>query len=105
MIYSGQSVTVEMLDDGIAELKFDLQGESVNKFDRGTLDDLGKATDAIKANSDVKGVIVTSGKKVFIVGADITEFTDLFKLPEDEIAAWSVLANDKIGRASCRESV
>lgn len=93
MIYSGPSVSVELLDDGIAELKFDLQGESVNKFDRSTLEDLGKAVDAIKANPDVKGVIVTSGKSVFIVGADITEFTTMFKLPEDEIAQWCIEVN------------
>lgn len=93
MIYSGKAVSVELLDDGIAELKFDLQGESVNKFNQETVEDLGKAVEAIKGNGDVKGVIVTSGKGVFIVGADITEFTDMFKLPEDEIASWCVKSN------------
>ena len=74
MIYQGNAVSVQLLDDGIAELKFDLQGESVNKFDRATLEDLSKATEALKGNDQVKGIVVTSGKKVFIVGADITEF-------------------------------
>ncbi|MEY4515922.1 MAG: hypothetical protein RL180_268, partial [Pseudomonadota bacterium] len=78
MIHSGNAITVQMLSDGIAELRFDLQGESVNKFDRVTLADLQAAVAAIKANSDVKGVVVTSGKPVFIVGADITEFGDNF---------------------------
>ena len=32
MIYQGNAVSVQLLDDGIAELKFDLQGESGNKF-------------------------------------------------------------------------
>ena len=40
MIYEGKAITVSMIEDGIAELKFDLQGESVNKFNRVTLDDL-----------------------------------------------------------------
>ena len=93
MIYSGKAVSVELLDDGIAELKFDLQGESVNKFNQETVQDLGAAVEALKGNSDVKGVIVTSGKGVFIVGADITEFTEMFKLPEDEIAGWCVKSN------------
>jgi len=93
MIHSGNSITVELLDDGIAELKFDLQGESVNKFDSGTVEDLAAAVAAIKGDSRVKGVVVTSGKRVFIVGADITEFTELFKLGEDEIAAWCVKSN------------
>ena len=93
MIYQGKAVSVSLLDAGIAELKFDLQGESVNKFNRDTVEDLGKATAAIAADSNVKGVIVTSGKDVFIVGADITEFTGLFQLPEDELAAWARDAN------------
>ena len=94
MIYQGNAVSVQLLDDGIAELKFDLQGESVNKFNQETVEDLGKAVEAVKGNSDIKGLIVTSGKGVFIVGADITEFTDMFKLPEDEIAGWCLKSNE-----------
>ena len=93
MSYSGKAVSVTLLDDGIAELKFDLQGESVNKFNRETVEDLQAAVDAIKGDSKIKGLIVTSGKGVFIVGADITEFTDMFKLPEDEIAGWCLKSN------------
>ena len=47
MIYEGKAITVSMIEDGIAELKFDLQGESVNKFDRVTLDDLKASVAAI----------------------------------------------------------
>ena len=94
MIYEGNAVTVKELTDGIVELNFDLQGESVNKFNRVTLDDLGAAVEAVNGNSSVKGMIVTSSKDVFIVGADITEFTDLFQLPEDELAGWALKANE-----------
>ncbi|HAD45420.1 MAG TPA: fatty acid oxidation complex subunit alpha FadB, partial [Alcanivorax sp.] len=93
MIYQGNAVSVQLLDDGIAELKFDLQGESVNKFDRATLEDLSKATEALKGNDQVKGIVVTSAKNVFIVGADITEFTEMFAQEEAEIAKWSRQAN------------
>lgn len=93
MIYEGKAITVNMIEDGIAELKFDLQGDSVNKFNRATLEDLKASVEAIKGNSDVKGVLVTSGKDVFIVGADITEFGEAFKKEEDEIAAWCLEAN------------
>lgn len=94
MIYQGNAVSVQLLDDGIAELKFDLQGESVNKFNRATLEDLRQATEALKGNDQVKGVVVTSGKNVFIVGADITEFTEMFAQDEAEIAKWSREANN-----------
>ena len=94
MIYDGTAITVKMIEDGIAELNFNLDGESVNKFNRVTLEDLKAATAAIKGNSDVKGVLVTSGKDCFIVGADITEFGDAFKLPEEEIVEWILSGNE-----------
>ena len=93
MIYEGKAITVNMIEGGIAELKFDLQGDSVNKFNRVTLEDLKAAVEAIQGNNDVKGVLVTSGKDCFIVGADITEFGDAFKNSEEEIAAWVAEAN------------
>jgi 3-hydroxyacyl-CoA dehydrogenase/enoyl-CoA hydratase/3-hydroxybutyryl-CoA epimerase/enoyl-CoA isomerase len=86
MIYSGKAITVQATDDGIAELCFDLQDESVNKFNALTVNELKDATAAIAADTSLKGVIVTSGKPVFIVGADIMEFGALFGASEDEIA-------------------
>ena len=93
MIYEGKAITVKALESGIVELKFDLKGESVNKFNRLTLNELRQAVDAIQADASVKGVIVSSGKDVFIVGADITEFVDNFKLPEAELVAGNLEAN------------
>ena len=93
MIYEGKAITVKALESGIVELKFDLKGESVNKFNRLTLNELRQAVDTIKADASVKGVIVSSGKDVFIVGADITEFVENFKLPDAELIAGNLEAN------------
>ena len=48
MIYEGKAITVKALESGIVELNFDLKGESVNKFNRLTLNDLRQAVDAIR---------------------------------------------------------
>ncbi len=93
MIYEGKAITVKALESGIVELNFDLKGESVNKFNRLTLAELRQAVDAIKADGAIKGVIVSSGKDVFIVGADITEFVDNFKLSDEELVAGNLEAN------------
>ena len=93
MIYEGKAITVQALEDGIVELKFDLQGGSVNKFNRATLAELQAAVEAIQSNSSVKGVIVSSGKDVFIVGADINEFVHTFQLPEADLVAGNLEAN------------
>src|SRR5512140_1032749 len=87
-LFEGQSIQCSMLDGGIAELRFDLQGDSVNKFNKATLAELGQALEQIKAEPGVKGLLVTSGKDCFIVGADVTEFIDYFKNPEDQLIAW-----------------
>ncbi len=82
MIFKGSAISVQMLEAGIAELNFDLEGDSVNKFNQHTVGELGKAIDALEAAEGLKGVLVTSGKSVFIVGADITEFADTFSNPD-----------------------
>lgn len=93
-MYEGQSIRVLQHDGGIAELCFDRQGESVNKFDQQTLMELQAVAAQLAAASELKGLIVTSAKDVFIVGADITEFGATFQRPEEEIAAWGLKAND-----------
>lgn len=87
MIYEGNSLAVSLLDDGFAELVFDAKG-SVNKFDRQTVSELNDAIAALEARSEVKGLLVRSAKSTFIVGADITEFTELFNAPDDEVLSW-----------------
>lgn len=87
MIFEGKALSVRDVEDGIAELRFDLQGESVNKFSAITLREFRQAVDALKAHAGLRGVIVTSGKDVFIVGADITEFVEMFGRPTEELQA------------------
>jgi len=77
-MYNGSALSVKMLDNGIAEMNFDLQGESVNKFDSKTVKELAEAVNLLDDADDVKGLLVTSSKSVFIVGADIMEFIPMF---------------------------
>ena len=93
MLFQGKSLSAELLADGIVEVKFDAEG-SVNKFDQATFEDYRAVVEAIKNCNDAKGVIVTSGKPAFIVGADITEFLETFKQPEDALVPWVKSASD-----------
>ena len=98
MIYQSDSLSVARLDGDIAELNFDLKGESVNKFNQATVTDLTAALDALEGESGIKGLLVTSGKPVFIVGADITEFTSLFGAGVDEIKPFTGTNNKNFNR-------
>jgi 3-hydroxyacyl-CoA dehydrogenase/enoyl-CoA hydratase/3-hydroxybutyryl-CoA epimerase/enoyl-CoA isomerase len=93
MIYAGKAITVKEIEGGIAQLNFDLEGESVNKFNRLTIEELGAAAEALAGANGIKGLVVTSTKDCFIVGADITEFTDLFAGSEEELIANNLKAN------------
>ena len=77
MMYQGTNISVNVDADGIAEFCYNAAG-SVNKFDRQTISEFDAATQAIAADSSIKGVVVYSAKPAFIVGADITEFHSLF---------------------------
>ncbi|XKE46510.1 fatty acid oxidation complex subunit alpha FadB [Halomonas organivorans] len=85
MIYQGNAITVARGDDAVATLTFDLKDESVNKLSQAVLDELFQAVEAIQAEQGVEGLLVTSAKEAFIVGADITEFHGLFESGEEDI--------------------
>lgn len=92
-MFRGKSIRVELHGAGIAELCFDRQNESINKFDAHTVADLNSATEVIRGAAGVRGVLVTSAKEAFIVGADIFEFTTLFAQPEADIEAYVARQN------------
>jgi len=91
MIYQGDSIQVQFVEPGIADLQFNAAG-SVNKFDQKTLGEFSEALKALASNGDVKGVIVTSSKPTFIVGADITEFQTLFA-DQEQTTKWVAMAS------------
>lgn len=94
MIYESSTLSVSYIKDGIAELKFDAKDGSVNKFDQKTLQSFQEAIEVLQGLSDLQGVVMTSGKSAFIVGADITEFTTHFDAPEQQISDWLGIINN-----------
>ncbi len=98
MIYQGKSIQVSRLDGDIVKFHFNNENESVNKFDQATNAEFREAVIALENDSTIKGAIVASGKKVFIAGADITEFLSYFKRPQDELETWLLDINDTFNR-------
>ena len=92
MIYSGKALSVTVLPSGVANLTFDLNGSSVNKFNKETLTELREAIANLN-KAEITGLIFSSAKPAFIVGADITEFIPMFSAPDAEIMEWLVDGN------------
>jgi 3-hydroxyacyl-CoA dehydrogenase/enoyl-CoA hydratase/3-hydroxybutyryl-CoA epimerase/enoyl-CoA isomerase len=84
-----------MLEGGVAELCFDLKDDSVNKLNRATVLELTEAIAQIQAEPGVKGLLFSSAKDCFIVGADVNEFKGYFAASEDELAE-SLMAVHKL---------
>ncbi len=88
MDFNGKAIQLSLKEPGIAELRFDLKDESVNKFNRLTLEELNKSLGQLEKEEGLEGLLISSGKGVFIVGADIAEFLTLFAEPEETLLDW-----------------
>lgn len=82
MLYAGPMFKLSR-DQDILELSFDTDNSKMNVFNREALSDFDNALGAIDSEKDVKGLFMTSTKRVFVAGADITEFLGYFSSPDE----------------------
>jgi 3-hydroxyacyl-CoA dehydrogenase/enoyl-CoA hydratase/3-hydroxybutyryl-CoA epimerase len=70
---TGSAFTLQLNENGIAILSMDVPGESMNTLKIEFSEQISVMLDQIEANSDIKGVVVVSGKdNSFVAGADIS---------------------------------
>lgn len=63
--------------------------EKLNALNRATLLELAALLKRLKADEQVRGIILTgAGEKAFVAGADISEFRDLSEDKARELSAW-----------------
>ncbi|MFD4530241.1 3-hydroxyacyl-CoA dehydrogenase NAD-binding domain-containing protein [Streptomyces sp. NPDC058470] len=68
--------------DGVVVLTMDAPGQSANTMNRAFIEDLALVVDQLEAEKDtVTGVVITSAKKTFFAGGDLTEL--IRASPED----------------------
>jgi len=98
MLMEGNSIRVEALESGFYEVNFDLKDSAINTLNRKTLGELREAVDLLMKQDGMRGVLLSSAKDAFIVGADITEFSEMFNAEEstitDYLAEINTLFND-----------
>lgn len=97
MLYQGDTLYLNWLEEGIIELVFNAPG-SVNKLDTATVASLGNALDVLEAQTELRGLLLRSDKAAFIVGADIMEFLALFQVPAEQLSQWLHFANSVFNR-------
>jgi 3-hydroxyacyl-CoA dehydrogenase/enoyl-CoA hydratase/3-hydroxybutyryl-CoA epimerase/enoyl-CoA isomerase len=97
MIYQAETLRVTDIQGGIVEICL-CANSSVNKLDLKTLEALDQGINALQNYPSLKGVLFTSDKDSFIVGADITEFLGLFAKPQEELDRWLQFSNSIFNR-------
>ena len=73
-----ENFSVETDADGIALVTWDMPGRSMNVFTAKVMDELEAIVEAVAGDAAIKGAVITSGKKDFSGGADITMIHGLF---------------------------
>ncbi len=94
MLMQGQFIRVQSVEEGIYEVVFDRNNDAINKFDQATLLELKEAVTKLGEVDGLKGVFFSSTKQTFIVGADITEFTQMFSVSEEDVYTHILSLND-----------
>jgi 3-hydroxyacyl-CoA dehydrogenase/enoyl-CoA hydratase/3-hydroxybutyryl-CoA epimerase len=94
--------------DGIALLTIDLPGKSMNVLTPELMEDLETLTRQAAVDDAVKGIVLTSGKKAFIAGADIKDMVTAYDrgLTHKEAAEFSFDLNRTLrGMETCGKPV
>ncbi len=97
MLFSGNTQNLNLRDNAL-ELSFDSQSSKVNVLNKEALAELGDVVDLLEQNKDAAGLVISSAKSSFIVGADITEFLGYFSAPEKELGDMLNRVNDLFNR-------
>lgn len=77
MTYNGSAIQLTELDTDLLHMQFNLQEESVNKFNALASKEFSEVLDLLE-QTPPKGLLISSAKESFIVGADVMEFGAVF---------------------------
>lgn len=94
-------VTLNMLEGGIAHMVIDQPDSKLNVLSQEFFKDFNETMDALEARTDVKGLVVSSGKEdCFFAGADVKEIRYLQTRPALEIYNACKAGRDSVNRIS-----
>jgi len=89
MTQANNTVTFDVDANGIGLVTIDQPGRAMNVLNPTLVEPFAAIVERFEKDADIKGLVITSGKSTFIVGADIDQLTQIqtaeeaFKLCED----------------------
>ncbi|MEM1040067.1 MAG: 3-hydroxyacyl-CoA dehydrogenase NAD-binding domain-containing protein [Pseudomonadota bacterium] len=81
-----KNFSIETDADGIALITWDSPGKSMNVIDAEVMEEIDAIIDAVAEDEAIKGAVITSGKKAFGAGADLTMLQSMLGTYADEKA-------------------
>lgn len=66
-----QNIKSDITEDGILIARIDMPGRTMNVFSLDMMDSLERLLEHVEGNALVRAVVLTSGKKAFLAGADL----------------------------------
>lgn len=73
-----QNIRIELDRDGVLLACIDMPGRSMNVFSLDMMDSLERLVMHVEESSEVRAVVLTSGKPAFIAGADLAMISNVF---------------------------
>lgn len=88
-MFAGSVMSLRPLAGGIVHCTLSTTGAAVNTLSQKALDEWEAVLDQLESADDIKGLVITSEKSSFIVGADVKEFPAVFNQHLVDILAWA----------------
>lgn len=97
-MYQGQAITLTRKNNDVVHLVINLANESVNKFNQLLVSELDQVLNVLEQDASIKGLLASSAKDSFIVGADISEFGQAFSAGPEQVIAHLAVNNKNFCR-------
>lgn len=91
-------IDVSVDAEGIATLLIDRRDNPVNVIDQKFMDELSAAIEQVAGTAAIRGAVVTSGKPIFVAGADLKEMEAVLDRQQDIPVAQQLEQNTSFSR-------
>jgi 3-hydroxyacyl-CoA dehydrogenase / enoyl-CoA hydratase / 3-hydroxybutyryl-CoA epimerase / enoyl-CoA isomerase len=88
-MYSGQTMVLTDLGEGVVEWTFDTKEAPVNSLGAVALMEWEEVLAELESRKEIRGLLLSSAKPSFIAGANIKEFPDTFSGTAESVRVWA----------------
>src|ERR1700678_2749177 len=88
-LFEGDLLSVTLLAGSFAEIIINSRRGEINKLDENFTKELSALLCILRAQATLRGILITSGKKAFLSGADINVLSEICNRPAATLVEFS----------------